>query len=686
MDATEKEILIGLSDREETETALEKTGGKFTYNISFIGDKICVAAPTVELLGAAMDLLETEYFSKSAGDGKVALPENMDYTPAEFKHLTIIDKGTCNYSVMFPSNAGMGTPVNVAASEIAALLQDHTNEEQEVEISRDYIGQYDVDTPAIVLGNTSYPRSGELAEGMKYFGWKMKYLDNQYYLFTEDTVSIKVMKEKVLTTLKDGIYFEDTQTIRILMPEEESGYYNTWCHEVPQYAPLEGETIVSQPISEFTEGYYRLYLGGISPDGAAAYNNLMKASGYTVYQERSVTTYGKTSTFVTYEGKDTMVHVYYLASQKAMRVLICEKSDFIRYATQPEALGEKIYNVPYMTIMDLEYAKQANKDNGLGLIFTLEDGSFIIYDGGYAYDTEKMYNYLRDNNNPNSDEIHIRAWIITHPHQDHYGNFLNFAYLYGNHNDNELDETVKLDYVVYQFDYETAMNPSMTSIGNSESKSLQRIFEDVEGSIGCFPAAKVIVPLAGQTMYFGNVAIEMLATSEMTYKDGVTSGNQNDHSLISRVTMNGETVLITGDAANAYDNLKTIVDVFGYELESTFMTAPHHGLNGNTSLYQIASPKYVIFHTDKIHHDERLKEDGASAAINAVLIEQLKLAIDDPNRFLIQTIYAEEGGVNGYHKLRMPFNGFDEYDSNFQPGDFEDGDVDEKDFSDLANS
>ena len=682
-----KELLIGISDRTETETSLSRTDRKFTFNISIIGDKICITAATPQLMVKALEYFETTYVSGCAGDGKIQLPENLNYTAPEFKYLSLVEGGNCLYDVVYPKTATVGTPMSLAAIEIREFLQAHTNPEQEVGIRNDFAnsqGQFDLTQPSFVIGDTLYPRSAELSEGMTYFEWKKQYLDNQYYLYCEDSVSIKVMKQKVLAELADGVYFKDTQTVRILPPENESGLYNEWCEEIPQYVPVADEydkkgnsKITSYTISEFTEGYFRLYLKGVTPEGAAAYNELVKKSGYTVYQQDTATANNKVSTFATYIGKDTVLHVYYLADQKAMRILVCQKSSFIPYATQPETLTA--VTKPTMTIMDMEYMLQGGPDgahdNGLGLVFTLEDGSYIIYDGGYSYDTEKLYNYLVANNKHTSGRVKIRAWVLTHPHMDHYGNYVEFAALYG--------RLVDLEYAVYQFDYETAMNPNATSVGEAaESRALQQIIKSVNGATISF-AAKQIVPLAGQTLYFGNVSMEIFATSEMLYRDGTATSNQNDHSLISRITINGETILITGDTATASMHMRTIERTFGEELKSRFMTAPHHGLNGSDSLYLLIQPEFVIFHTDEIHYIRRTTVGDVQAGANAVLIEQLAMAEDAEGRWLKETFFAEKGAADGYRVLMLPFMGSDYFETNF--GDAEEGQEDNDNWEDLLN-
>ena len=681
-----KEILIGIvSERAESKTALEKTEGKFTYSISIINDKICVAAPTAELLEEALDYLYDECISKSTGDGTFPYKERLvDYTPEEKAHITVVDKGNCLFNVIYPRTATVGTPISVAAMEIREFLQSYTNEGQEVVIANDYansMGEFDLTQPAFVLGNTDYPRSAELASNLTYFKWRLEYLDKQFYLFSEDTASAVSLRETMLDMLAQGVYLNGSNTIRVSIPEVVEGYYADWCDEIPEYVPVAGEDDVTQDIiSEFTEGYYRIYFNHVTPEGWASYKDLVKKSGYTVYQENSITNGRYTSYEGTYMGTNTVLHMYYVGYQKALHVLVCEKSNFIQYATAPTELPA--VTTPSLTLMDMDYEKQGAKDNGMGLIYTLKDGSYVIYDGGYSYDTEKLYNYLKDNNKykdaNGAETIYIRAWVLTHPHLDHYGNFTAFADQYA--------RLVKLDNVVYQFDYEGAMNPNQTAGGTSGSVELKKVFTYVKSATLKFVGAKTLTPLAGQTLYFGDLKMEILATSEMLYPNVTTNGN--DHSLISRVTLAGNTFLITGDTASSTMHMNTIVKVYGSYLESDFMTAPHHGLNGTSTLYNTVKPSYVIFPTQTDDFEKRISVEGGYEFNRTLVAEYEKHqaflrgdATEDG--YVKEMIVADLGEYNGYKVMYLPFMGSDYYESDFENGNYDGGNQDREDWDDL---
>ena len=73
----------------------------------------------------------------------------------------------------------------------------------------------------------------------------------------------------------------------------------------------------------------------------------------------------------------------------------------------------------------------------MGYIVTLADGSFLVVDGGGNGSTETDHNHdhlyeMLTALNKRTDGIHIRAWILTHEHWDHYDNFYDFVMKYKN--------------------------------------------------------------------------------------------------------------------------------------------------------------------------------------------------------------------------------------------------------------
>ena len=71
------------------------------------------------------------------------------------------------------------------------------------------------------------------------------------------------------------------------------------------------------------------------------------------------------------------------------------------------------------------------EDFGLSYVIRLSDGRFIIFDGGWNFepDRNRLFECLKAGS-PDEKPV-IAAWILTHPHGDHYLCFLGFMEQYG---------------------------------------------------------------------------------------------------------------------------------------------------------------------------------------------------------------------------------------------------------------
>lgn len=207
--------------------------------------------------------------------------------------------------------------------------------------------------------------------------------------------------------------------------------------------------------------------------------------------------------------------------------------------------------------------------NGLGHVIRLDDGSFIIIDGGHdrTMNEEQLYNTLAIQA-PDPDNIVIAAWIFTHPHGDHTGAFSLFDHA-----------NVTVEQFIIHLPSVTA---EKSAGGGTSSNTYLRIREK-------YPNAKVVTAHPGQVFYIRNAEIEMLWTLDMLYgKDFV---EVNAASLCFNLTLNGHKILYLGDQTNAETN--KMVRAFGKLLQAETMLTPHHAFNGTELLWATVAPKYV---------------------------------------------------------------------------------------------
>ncbi len=342
---------------------------------------------------------------------------------------------------------------------------------------------------------------------------------------------------------------------------------------------LSGGTLAST--KEFTTDHQRLYYTGTTLAEYNAYVNKLPAQGFELYQENTV----NGNVYKTFTSDYLVLHAYYLASQQTTSILVTEKDNWTAYPTKPTEDPVLCENA--LTMMDMSYETQTNKNNGMGFVYSLEDGSYVIIDGGFGTEADALYNYLQKHNHRPDGEILIRAWIMTHPDGDHYGCFNQFTTNYAN--------SVTLEYFVAQFD--------QYHITTSQPSVISTIYANVAKYDGC----KNIVPMPGQVMYFGTLKIEFLFTAEMY--QGYTgadlgSSQTNEASLVFKAYVDDTNVLFMADVVGL--SIDAIVTYYGSALRCQYYQAPHHGLNGTTALYDAVLPEYVLMTTHSAATEQRL--------------------------------------------------------------------------------
>ena len=277
--------------------------------------------------------------------------------------------------------------------------------------------------------------------------------------------------------------------------------------------------------------------------------------------------------FKTFTNGKKMVHAYYVDYDKAVR-LITSQSETVLPNTQPQEIKNKICDMS-LTQLGLNY----NADNfGMCYIVTLEDGSFIIYDGGGSKgdDYVRLYNIL-EKLNKRSDGIHIAAWVITHLHWDHHSVFRQFITAY--------KSKISLELVVTN-----AVNENEMYNGWNIDKAGDTTIPGLVEATG----AKWLKPHTGQYFYIRNVKCEVLYTHEDLFPTPMVYFNNT--TTVTRLYLNGQTLLLLGDVQAVGCNV--MVPMYGNYLKSDIVQVAHHGEIGATrDLYVKAAPTYLVWPT-----------------------------------------------------------------------------------------
>lgn len=252
------------------------------------------------------------------------------------------------------------------------------------------------------------------------------------------------------------------------------------------------------------------------------------------------------------------------------------------------------------------------QENDMCFVVRLADGSFVIIDSAETQTAPRLYATLKKQA-PDPDNIVIAAWIITHPHVDHYRGFLEFARLYGN------DSTITVKDFVYNFSDQSTI----------KADSWNEQVKIVNTMNNTYPDARHVRPHTGNLLYYGNVTLRFLYTQEdfLAANNGVIC-NVNGTSLVFRLETDcGATALIVADHpidgnSSGGTWCENALELwYGTALKSQLCNTFHHGFGGGATkeIYYTIQPDIVLWDTDWYRLD---LADGAANARNRFFCEK----------------------------------------------------------------
>jgi len=341
----------------------------------------------------------------------------------------------------------------------------------------------------------------------------------------------------------------------------------------------------------------------------AAYETRLQQAGYSLYARNNI---GQNQ-FFTYVNDNTLIHCTYFHSTQVFRIVYGPRT---YTGPQSPVTDHKKVVTPSVSIMGMT-------DSELCMVFQLEDGSFIIIDGGngtdrnetvilnegteheYAFEVHRsvetnlatIWNFLK-NNTPEGQRPQV-TWMITHADGDHIA----LPQLFIEKHSNEFD----LNTVVYNF-------PNFNNIGLSSTLNPDNFTRSVDQFLSAvqthFPNANHYIYHTGMKLYLPGCEIEFLYSHEDFWPAKMTSCNHT--SGIWRLTIADKTILVTGDCEA--DPNRTVASHFGNYLKSDVLQVVHHGSNGGTySFYRQIAPSVCLWPCTQQHFEYDLRRTGQLA-------------------------------------------------------------------------
>lgn len=515
-------------------------------------------------------------------------PETEPAAPTAF---TLVSGGASNVRIVRPSDLKTDDMTIKAAIEIRKIINNVTDVNPE--LVDDWLkdgATHDSSTLEILFGATNYPESAEVVNSLSYGEYAIKAIGNKIVVFSYTDAGYSKAITSLISIIRASVTDEADGTKTLSIPVEELNIVKQSDAMTASLPSFDGGKFSS--VTDMGDGCYGVIIKDTTPELYSAYLTKLASVGYQTYSTNEIV---GNKFAVLYSDKYT-VNTSYYSSNKEVRVIIepfgehtlpTKKSDAAPVTTsQISMIGvEGIYNGDY-------------QQNGMCIIYRLSDGSFVIVDGGhhgnsgiYAANIIKALREQSKDYAKTDKDITIAAWIISHPHTDHFGTLMN-----------EYKQFTKFNFerIMVNFWPEAAFTTAQNKTASFATGKYTNYNKTV--SVAREIGVDYVTPHIGQVWWFGDTAFEILYTLD-AYLPTVANAFNTSSIVFRSITKDAsgkETIaIITGDATgHAFNICNTL---YRNELACDILQVAHHGggtggaNNGTQSAYSLMKPSVILW-------------------------------------------------------------------------------------------
>ena len=503
--------------------------------------------------------------------GKVEKQEN--FPPIDPENIRILasndgENATINFTVVRPKGSGGATTVSKTSQTIVKELATLLNATPKVRSDSISNGaEYNSTTYEILVGYTAYPQTAEAAAKCGYGDFIIDVIDNKIVIMAYTDDCLEDATNKFLAALRNGF---DAESGVITLKKSELAAKTTKYSQLSAIPYFEGGSFracydAGTRTADAATQCDEVIISEATPELYSAYLSKLEQSGFEKYTDHTM----QECKFATYLSETHMINVGFYNYYNEVRVII-EPADAPKPALKSENDYVKVTD-SQITMLGLEYQKKDGgyASNGLSVLIRLEDGRFIVVDGGFnrAACANKLVATIKEQSSTYTDTPVIAAWIVTHAHGDHNGMLNGQIAKF---------EGIEIESFMLNFMAESERARAMETFPDNWSENEGGNFANTY-AIADQLGSTVYKIHVGQVFYMADLQMEVLYTLESFGPEPCNALNTTSTVIKMTFTNNGNetTYLCTGDATG--NGMQISANMYGDFMQCDIVQTCHHG-------------------------------------------------------------------------------------------------------------
>ena len=432
---------------------------------------------------------------------------------------------------------------------------------------------------AVLVGNTNYDESKQVYDNMTYGDYAIKVINNKIVLsFTSKNDGIELVEilARAIKTDDNGCYWIERS-------------FSVSKQGLPQLNGLPKYPSSETTLVDCNDSTSMIVANRTTIADFKGYCDALANDGFTLNASRDNV---NGNYFRTYVKGGLAITAYFTPSTKTARIIAGPATDIP--SNEKDETPETV--TPSLTIL----SQGDYYNNGLGMIYLLPNGKFLIIDGGYVRG-KQLYSIL-ENLAPNKDKIVITAWYMSHTHGDHQQSLTSFL--------RERYSNVKIESILYNYPTSDEYNSITTG---ADGAGTAKSFANTISNYFANTDTKIIKPHTGQIYTYGSTTVEIMYTVEDVLPQKLDYLNTS--SLVIRVSIGDHSMLALADTTHVSGDI--LRNMYGSYLESDMVQLAHHGIHpGYASLYNTIKAPILIWPSNLATAKEHITNGAVIAAVN----------------------------------------------------------------------